>query len=231
MEKISLAIPVHQLVYRWNILKRLIDYAEQDERIEEIVLSIEPDSEKLAIIRSKVMTYYNEKQEYVFRNKFKAVAACKNKWVIVFDSDNQIDKRYIDVLYSYYPWKANEIYQPEFLRPKFDLREFSGLIIDRSMLRNLMKKPMCRVMMNAMNYFVNKDTFIAANQESFDSGFDPKCSDSLHVNWNLFRHNNRMRVVPGLQYDHLIHSHSFYKQVSKEFGAMVTEAEQRLINL
>jgi hypothetical protein len=230
-QKISIAVPVHQLSYRWNILHRLLTYAETDTRISEVVLSIEPGEQRLPIRMPKVRCLYNEKREYVFRNKFKAVQACSNEWVVIFDSDNWLDRVYVDTLYKLAPWDKNLVYQPEFLRPKFDCREFTGLTLDRTVLRCYMGRPMFRVMMNAMNYFVNRDEFIASNKESFDAGYDPKCSDSLHVNWNWFRYGHKMLVVKGLQYDHLVHSNSFYKQAACEFGKLVDEAERRLINL
>ena len=228
--KISIVIPVHAIEDRWHIIRKAIALADEDERIAEVLLNCEPNN-TLPIRGPKVRMLHNVKREYVFRNKYLAVLYSLSEYCIILDSDNTIDKNYIDTIYAQEPWKKNTIYQPEFARPSFDFRQFSGKTITRRNVRFHLSIAMFRVMINAMNFFVCRQTFLDANKETFNSGFDPKCADSLQVNYNLLKAENEIYVVPGLQYEHKVHDGSFYKETSKTYGHLTKELEGKLCTI
>lgn len=231
METISLAIPVHDFENRQQYVLDLIRYADTDDRISEVVLSFEPHFEAPLVRGRKVRCFYNDKREYVFRNKFLAVDRCKSNWVIIFDSDNQLDKAYVDKLFEYYPWNNKMIFQPEFAEPNFNITCFAGKVIDRSNAAECMNTPIFRTIINAMNYFVNRNSFLEANREMFNSGYDPKCSDSIQFNYNMFAAGNMMMIVPGLRYRHTIHPGSFYRQTMKQYSHLIYEMEAKVRQL
>jgi hypothetical protein len=100
LEKISLAIPVHAIALRATNVIALLDFAESEERIAEVVLSLEPDSAHVRPSRPKSRVFVNDKREFVFRNKFLAIEKCRCEWAIIFDSDNMLDKSYLDAVYK-----------------------------------------------------------------------------------------------------------------------------------
>lgn len=226
MEKISITIPVHDLNSRLLYISKVLGVAENDERIAEVVLSLEPHESWAMPLGGKIKKFENKVQEFVFRNKFLAVERSSSEWVAIIDSDNTFTSDYLDALYMQQPWNRMLIYQPEFALPKFDFREFSGKTIAGG-FRGLMQRPMFRCMLNAMNYIVNRQVFLDANRPLFESGFDPKCADSLFINYNLFKEGCGMFVVPGMQYQHTVHDGSFYKQNAKMYGHLVREMEEK----
>lgn len=226
MEKISITIPVHDLNSRLLYISKVLGVAENDERIAEVVLSLEPHESWAMPLGGKIKMFENKVQEFVFRNKFLAVERSSSEWVAIIDSDNTFTSDYLDALYMQQPWNRMLIYQPEFALPKFDFREFSGKTIAGG-FRGLMQRPMFRCMLNAMNYIVNRQVFLDANRPLFESGFDPKCADSLFINYNLFKEGCGMFVVPGMQYQHTVHDGSFYKQNAKMYGHLVREMEEK----
>lgn len=232
MEKITLAIPVHDIESRWPFIKQNIGLADGDERVSEVVLSVEPQSRNERILRRlsqcpKVKVFFNEKREFVFRNKYRAIERSTNSWVIILDSDNQIDAFYLSTLYKLRPWDPKTMYQPEYLYPMFDARRLGGERITRENVARHMDFPMFRCLLNAMNYFVNRGEFLEANRELFDTNFDPKCADSLYINYNMLKNGCTLRVVKDLRYDHRVHDGSFYKQNAKQYKHLVNEIEER----
>lgn len=231
VETISLAVPVHDFENRQPYVMDLIHYADSDDRISEVVLSFEPHFERPPLRGRKVRCFYNEKREYVFRNKFLAVDRCANNWVIVFDSDNKLDKAYVDKLFEYYPWNNKMIYQPDFAEPNFNITCFDGKVINRSNAAECMKTPIFRTIVNAMNYFVNRQAFLEANREMFNSGYDPKCSDSIQINYNMLTTGNSMLIVPGLRYKHTVHPGSYYRQSMHQYNHLILEMELKVRQL
>lgn len=236
MEKISLAIPVHDIEKRRYFIWQNLALA-QDERVGEVVLSVEPQSknsvmlDKMSRINSKVRIFHNDVREYVFRNKYRAIERCTNDWVVILDSDNLIDLFYLNVLYKQVPWDKKSMYQAEYLFPMFDARRLRGDVVNRSNVAQFMGIPMFRCLLNGMNYLINRSEFLAANKELFDSGFDPKCADSLYINYNMMQAGCSLRVVKDLQYTHTVHAGSFYKQNMHQYKYLVVEIENRFRNL
>lgn len=235
MEKISLAIPVHDVEKRHYFIRQNIDVA-NDERISEVVVSVEPQSNIVPLLdrlrgHGKVRVFVNDVREYVFRNKYRAIERCTNDWVVILDSDNLIDVFYLNVLYKLCPWNRKWVYQPEYLFPMFDARRLGGDTVDRGSVARYMNIPIFRCILNGMNYLVNRTEFLAANKELFDSGFDPKCADSLYINYNMMKAGCAMHVVKNLQYTHTVHAGSFYKQNMHQYKHLVVEIEDRFRNL
>lgn len=233
-EKISLAIPVHDVEKRLPYLQATYNYAVNEPRISEIVFSCEPGQLPVNLAyqlnSSKAVTFENKTNQGPFRNKFLAIQRCTSEWVIILDSDNGINESYLDRLCAF-AWRKETVYQPEALLPTFNLREFSGQAFNKTNVAKYMNIGMFRTMLNAMNYFVNRDTFIASNEKAFELGFDPVCADSLFINYNLLKNGCSIYVVPGLHYQHLVHNGSYFKQTSQEFGYLVPAVEDMIRRL
>jgi glycosyltransferase involved in cell wall biosynthesis len=188
-----------------------------DDRISEIVIvddhsDIEVFNRVFEYTRSipKVKLYRNNRNLDCYRNKREAVSHAHNEWVILFDSDNIMTKAYLDALFAVeQDWIApnNIIYQPSAARPHFIFTSYSGLIVDKYNVSLHIEESAFSTMLNAMNYFVNRDEFLRV----WDGSIDPVTSDSLFQNYNWLKAGNSIYVVPGLEYEHRVHNGSHYQ--------------------
>lgn len=209
--KISLAIPT------WNRFEMTIEsfmevYA--DERIGEIVII--DDASDLDIFHKlrevcerlpKVKLLRNATNQDCYRNKMTAISFAKYPFCILLDSDNVIDKSYIDKLFEFDYWETTCIYTPSFARPNFNFVPYANLLITKENVAEYIDKPMFEVCLNACNYFVNRDEYLRV----WDDETDPVTSDSIFMCYNWLKAGNKIKVVEGLEYEHRVHSGSHYQ--------------------
>jgi glycosyltransferase involved in cell wall biosynthesis len=194
--------------------KQVID----DPRISEIV--IVDDCSDPAIYREvvenvwkpnghKVKLFSNEKNLDCYRNKREAISKASNEWGIIFDSDNILTKSYLDRIENLFIGGLNTktVYQPSFAQPHFDFTKYESFLIDKSNVGKYLEDDTFGTMLNAMNYFVNRDEYLKV----WDGSVDPVTSDSIFQNFNWFKAGNNMYVVPGLYYEHRVHDGSHYQ--------------------
>lgn len=200
---------------RTDLLFESFEQILNDDRISEIVISDDcsnPEVYQTVCWKyngiDKVKIYRNEKNQDCYRNKRIAVAMASNEWVILFDSDNILTKDYIDAIFSQRQWNKTWAYTPEFARPHFNFLDLTGIAISKNNIATLVTKGQCSTMLNAMNYFVNRDEYLRV----WDGSVDPVTSDSLYQNYNWLKGGNTIYVTPGLQYDHRVHNGSHYQQ-------------------
>jgi len=226
MRTITLAITTYN---RTDLLYKSFEQVVDDERISEIV--IVDDASKKEIFEEinllnhnpKIKLLRNSSNRGVYRNKYESVQLSSNEWVIVFDSDNIISTKYIDTLYDIGTWQPKTVYCPDFAKPKFDYRHFAGKLIYKSTAASFFKLPQFDCLINTMNCFVNRDEFL----KHFDPETEPSAADSAYFNYRWLMAGNSMYVVPGLEYEHLVHSGSHYVQnigASNKFHAQMMNA-------
>lgn len=179
-----------------------------DDRITEIVISDDcSDSNIYRMIEErvkgpKVKLYRNERTLDCYFNKREAVSKATNEWVILLDSDNVIDKNYIDQLYSA-NWNKQQIFQPSYAIPHFDFRKYETFYIDHSTVAQYMGDPTFQTMLNASNYFVNRDEYLRV----WDGSVNPVTSDSIFMAYNWINAGNSFYIVPGMSYYHRVDDH------------------------
>lgn len=210
--RISLAIPSYNRS-RMTI-ESFIDIYD-DERIDEIVIvddasDLEVYAELQNLIHGfdgkKIKLFRNKTNRDCYVNKATAISYTNNTRSILLDSDNRLDKQYLDRIFSY-QWDDNTIYTPDFAYPNFDFRPYSNLLITKENVHEHVEKPMFETMLNAANYFVNKDEYIKV----WDEETDPVTSDSIYLVSRWLAAGNKIQVVSGLQYFHRVHSGSHYQ--------------------
>lgn len=193
-----------------------------DERILEILIVDDSSTEEnykilidlgLQLSSNKIRILRNKENKGCYHNKREAITQSKNEWVILFDSDNIIDKFYLDALEKY---KLNEdtIYAPDFARPHFDYTAFSNILIDRSNVSSLMNRKGFDCLVNTCNYVVNKSEYLKV----WKNHKEPWTADTLFHNYNWLLAGNKIQVVGGMRYDHLIHDGSHYKEHVNKTG-------------
>lgn len=227
MKKISLCLTNYNRV---GMLVDSFSKVKDDDRIDDIVISDDCSSPDVYMSllgifggEPKVRISRNSVNKDCYHNKRIAVGLAKNDYVIILDSDNQIDTDYIDAIYNQ-EWAPDLVLAPEFARPMFDYRAFSGMDIYSGNVASMLDKPMFTTMLNTMNYFLHKNLYTWA----WDDSVDPVTADSIYQNYNILRLGGTIRVVEGMQYDHKVHDGSHYKQNNHRTGNFYDTVLQKL---
>jgi len=153
----------------------------------------------------KIKLYRNAFNRDCYANKKEAISKASNEWVVIADSDNKFSKQYIDRLETLFIAGLNPktVYQPSYARPHFNFTKYESFLIDKNNVGKYMVDATFSTMLNAFNYFVNRDEYLRV----WDGSIDPVTSDSIYHNLNWLKAGNNIYVVPGLEYDHRVNDH------------------------
>lgn len=223
---------------RFELLIKSFERVIDDERINEIIIVddcsdieiINTITDKLfSLNRNKILIFINFKRVGVYENKKRAIELASNERVIILDSDNQISTPYIDKLYEQRPWVRKTILAPDFARPSFNYTSLSGQVITKGNVRWLLtRNKIAGTMLNTMNYFVNREEYLSC----WIPNDKVNIADSIYFNMIWLEAGNKIKVVEGLQYYHLVHAGSNYKQGESQIGQITTnEVEQMLMQM
>lgn len=174
----------------------------------------------------KVVTIRNGKNLGCYHNKRKAVQQSANDWVILFDSDNIIKPDYLDALEGI-ELSTDTIYAPDFARPHFDYTGFSGRTISKDNVAKMVNEPKFDCLINTCNYIVPKQQYL----QSWVDHREPWTADTLFMNYNWLMAGNKIQVVKGMSYNHLVHDGSHYKEHVNKTGNMSNELLSKLKRL
>lgn len=220
----------------WNRDSMTFDAFRQvlnDERISEVVIVDDHSDERIynnlvfmCNGLDKVKIFRNAQNKGCYWNKHTAVELATNEWVILFDSDNVLNTKYLDAIPG--TLSQRTIYQPEFARPHFDFTKYAGHYFDRTIAKNYTPQETFTTMLNAMNFFVNREEFLRV----FDTNkSEPWTADSIYFNYLWLKAGNSIYVTPGMQYDHLVHNGSHYKNNVHKTGNFFNEVKQMIKDL
>lgn len=230
-KKISVAIPhYNNTKFITSAIKPLIN----DDRIDEIVICDDNSSDKKYLIKiindfksSKIKLQFNNTNLGCYHNKIKTVSYCKNDWTILLDSDNIIQKNYIDQLFNIKDWDNSVIYCPEISKtfpgeqsPFLIYSEFKDTTIDLNYAFENKNNQNFKVLTNTCNYFLPVKRFLQVmdplknnfNRDTMD------CLDSAIIFKDWLISGNTFFVVNKLFYHHRLHPNSnFTLSKSKKF--------------
>lgn len=203
-----------------------------DDRVSEILI-VDDHSEWFNYIKlqelcegePKVKLIRNKKNVGCYHNKRIAVKEASNDWVILFDSDNKIDSSYLDALPN--DLKKDTIYAPEFARPHFDYRGFANELMTKENIRNYVNVQGFDCLINTCNFLVHKESYL----RSWVDHPEPWTADTLFMNYNWLSDGNSIEVVKGMQYDHLVHDGSHYKEHVNKTGNLSKDYMNKLRKL
>jgi glycosyltransferase involved in cell wall biosynthesis len=155
-------------------------------------------------------------------NKRKAISLSSNEWVIILDSDNVIDQRYLATI----PKKLNPdtIYCPSFAEPNFNYTEYEGWTITKENAHEFMDDKMFRCCLNTCNYLVHKDTFL----NNWQTNPEMKGSDTIWMNYKWLESGKSIYVVPNMRYYHRVHDGSGWLENAK-YNIQQTQKIEKLI--
>lgn len=209
---------------RSKMLEEAFEKVLNDPRISEIVI-VDDVSKNIADVinlqykymeTGKTKFHFNSRNLGCYRNKREAISKASNEFVIIFDSDNILNTDYINAVFTQ-EWDRYTLFAPEFAKPHFDYRSFSGEIITKENVSKFVERKHFTALINTMNYFVNRDEYLKV----WEDRDEPWTADTALQNYNWLRHGNAIHVLPGLQYEHRIeHTEhkSHYQEHNKKTG-------------
>lgn len=220
---------------RAPLLLESLQYVIHDPRISEVVISDDASTDgswQVLVDRfaniAKVQLFRNEERLDCYANKRMAVQRSSCKWVILFDSDNVIYRSYLDRLWEVKDrWHEDVAYLPDFAKPNFDYRAFSGVQVTRKNVAKMMGLPHFATMLNTANYFFNRESYL----DVWDVTVNPHTADSIFQNYNWLYAGKELAVVRGLEYFHRVHENSHYKQNVHKTGSFAKLVESNLKEL
>lgn len=229
--RISICVPTWN---RTDLVIRAIEQVIDDPRVGEIII-LDDDSnwqyyamvcEKLAALdkNEKVFLWRNEFNLDCYKNKAEVLRMATNEWCILLDSDNVIDTSYIDAIYALPEWHSAYFYAPEFAKPHFDYRMFSGQTINHKNVHSHCGTKEFDCLINTANYFVNRDVYLYL----FNPDIDPHAADTIYMNSRLFDYGGSLYVVPCMQYFHDVHPGSHYKANNHKSNGLFEELKKKL---
>lgn len=212
--KLSICVPTWN---RFDFTTKCFESVLNDERVGEVVItddcSDDGSFEQLREFYSKndkVNIYRNNERLKVHGNKHESIKQATHDWCILFDSDNTINRDYLDVIFSL-DWKPDTIFQPCFAMPNFDYRHLCRTY-DRTNIKQHLSEPLFECMLNTQNFFVNRNNYLSVWQNQADING----ADSIFFNYLWLRKGNKLQVVENLKYEHLVHRGSFYESVAED---------------
>ncbi len=148
----------------------------------------------------KVRIYKGEKNLDCYFAKHKAVELATEDFVIILDSDNQIDASYLDAIYAQ-EWNKNTILAPEYLKPAFNFLKWSGTTLTKENVAQYANTALVTTSCNAMNFFINREEYL----KIWDGSINPGTFDSLYFSYCWLKAGNRIHITPNMQYEHKMH--------------------------
>ena len=230
MKHISLCLTNYN---RLEFLLNSFAKVENDPRISEIVIS--DDCSDMYIWNqlthelkdhSKVKLFRNDKNVDCYVNKKLSIERATNDYVIILDSDNQIDTDYLDAIYAE-EWNPKLILAPSYAKPTFDYRHLEGIYITKGNISFIYDEPMLPTALNTMNYFVNRQEYL----DCWDGSVDPVTADSIYQNYNFLKNGGEIKIVPNMHYLHAVHNGSHYVNNVHRTGDFYNFVEQQIRNL
>ena len=225
MRTISVAIPhYNNSEYIMDALLPIVT----DNRVSEIIICDDKSNDidtlkellhKLAC--PKIQLFQNDVNLGSYHNKLEVISKCTNEWAILLDSDNIIDKKFIDTLYKIEHWDVSRIYAPMWAytfphsnpngySPHLKFTEYKNQAIGpREFLQNWSKTTM-KCLANDCNYFAPVRQFTNQMKKHYFERNTMDSQDSAIFFTNWLYDGNRVFVVEDLVYKHRIHSNSNY---------------------
>lgn len=203
---LTLAITTHN---RFDLLLKSFAKVVNNDRITEIII-LDDCSDRLVYdsiakeVRhnEKVKLFRQAKNRGMSRNKADAISYALNEWVIILDSDNVIDYRYIDAI----PLNLTKdvIYCPDFAEPAFDYRKFGGHEINLINLPNYIYDKEFNMLLNTCNYVVNRDAYLKVYKENPEM----KATDTKWFAYLWLQAGGTFKVMKDCPYYHRVHKDS-----------------------
>jgi glycosyltransferase involved in cell wall biosynthesis len=211
--KLTLAITTFN---RYDLLLESFSQVIDDPRIDEILICDDHSKDEywnkikeLPSLSPKIKVVRQLENRNMSVNKRDAIFHSKNEWVIIFDSDNVIDKDYLDALEKGSDWAIKVIHCPELAKPHFDFRNIPQVYnIPYLNKRPDFSNPMVSCLFNCCNYVVNREAYLSVWEENKEM----IGTDTIWFAYLWLKKGNYFEVTTGMQYFHRVHKDSCFLQ-------------------
>lgn len=208
---------------RINYLKDSLPYHSSFPEIDEIVVNDDVSNDYNEIQKlniPKVKCFKNEINLGVFRNKLKTACLSSNNWIILFDSDNRLTRKYTDTLNNM-NLDENVVYCPTFAMPELNYESLNDTWIDKNnFIQYLTTKRVCEAAFNTCNFVLSKKVAITLKEEAekyIQKNSDiPTSYDSIVINYLIVKNNFKLFFPKNMHYDHACHTGSYYIESVKK---------------
>lgn len=192
-------------------LKKYCEYDNIDEII--VVDDCSGDYEKLITHDwpNKVHIHKNETNLKAYKNKIKALSLIKNTWGLLIDSDNFIEKIYIDTLLNENIenfLNEDTVYYPTAAKPFFIYKHLDNQIFDKINWNEFSSKE--GIFFNTCNFCISKKAIDVLNKNLETDNTDPFAVDCKYFSYLLIKNNFKIKALKNLEYDHPKSPDSFY---------------------
>lgn len=203
---------------RFDLLIESFEQVIDDPRITEIVISDDCSSQTIfqslvsyCADKPKIKLYRNEQNLGMGKNKMLAIERATSEWCILFDSDNKLNRGYINALYRSHCY-PNVINMPDSGGERLDYTRFAKWYVSRHNINYFLSFGGADMVLNTCNYFVNRQRYL----EVYEDNPDVIAADTIWFNYLWLKKGGAFVIVPGLRYYHRIHSGSgFMKDLNK----------------
>lgn len=207
--KISLCIATFN---RTNLLYDSFNSVIDDPRIDEVVIVDDHSTHQgipvwLRFISkyAKVTLVQNVCNIGASANKARAITFARNEHCIIFDSDNVMRPDYLDALEPHTSLLTdNVILCPCKARPNFDFTPYQGHVFGLDYIKQHMGERMFDICLNVCNWAIARRPFLMAYQPHPEL----KGADGIWFLKGWLEAGYRFMIVPGMEYDHLVHAGS-----------------------
>lgn len=139
------------------------------------------------------------------RNKRDAIRNCEEPFVLIIDSDNIFDNDFIEALKKE-TFNEKIIYCPDFAKPKFNFKKFSGKEYSKENIKELITDSMGNCSANVCNYLVPRKEYL----EVYFHNSEMKATDTLWFCYLWLQCGNKFKIVEGMEYEHTTPKDSGY---------------------
>lgn len=214
---VSVCIPTMR---RFSFLKDSIPKYLANPQVTELIVTDETGEDYDAITHAfshpKLRVYKNEHRLGAIANKQRAASYATGDYTCIVDSDNYAPPEYFQAFRSYlssHPTTESTVFLPCFARPSFNYTRFIGTPITKFNVH--MMYPDINACLNTMNLIVKTSflrTYNLMNHTPWCVDADG-AHDALYFSlYSLFEMNASLVVVPGMEYDHVVHKGSWYME-------------------
>jgi|APGre2960657404_1045060.scaffolds.fasta_scaffold09800_5 hypothetical protein len=229
--KFTLAITT---MNRFSVLKETLPFHSSIPEIDEIVINDDGngDYEQIKNLNiPKVKCFKNEKNLGVFRNKMKTLSLASNDWIILLDSDNKLDQKYIDSIKNI-NLDENVVYCPTFAMPELNYEILNNTYVTKNDFLSLLSRRVYDAAFNTCNFLISKKVANSLLKESEDYiskyNYIPNAHDSVAINYLILKNNFKLYFLKDMHYYHDCSFNANYNQtvkISKPFNEVVKTFE------
>jgi hypothetical protein len=216
--KYTLAITTRN---RISFLKDSLPYHSSFDEIDEIIVNddVSDDYEQIKKLNiPKVKCFKNDINLGVFRNKLKTASLSNNDWIILFDSDNRLDKKYLDSIKNI-SLDENTVYCPTFAMPELDYTRLNNKFILKNNFVSFVSQSFYDAALNTCNFLISKKVVNVLLEESEKYitkwNYIPNAHDSIVINYLILKNNFNLYFLENMHYHHNCSINANYNQTVK----------------